>query len=108
MNIQLGTLASESTLYDVRVTTRQTPIMSQHVMNDGSYKIQEASTIKKIFEVEVINIYQNSNIESLETEYAKRTSLNFIFKAVSYTVKIFGDLGKSTGSYGTVITLVEV
>jgi hypothetical protein len=110
MEIKLGDLGTEHTFYYANIVIRRTKVMSQHVMNDGSYKFQEAPEVKRIFEVEFVKIFdpENENITNLETEYDKGTTLNFIYDEVNYTVKFVGELVKATSVHGTKITLMEV
>lgn len=114
MEIKLGTLGSEHTFYFANVVVRDTKVMSQHTMNDGSYKVQEAPEMKKVFDITLVKVRDpiHPNAENLETEYVKGTTLNLIIGEVSYTVKWIGELslpvlGKSADN-GTSIILIEV
>jgi len=114
MEIKLGTLGSEHTFYFANVVVRDTKVMSQHIMNDGSYKVQEAPEMKKVFDITFVKVRDpiHPNAANLQTEYLKGTTLNLIIEEVSYTVKWIGELslpvlGKSADR-GTTISLIEV
>ena len=107
MNIELGTAAAESTFTNTVVATSRQPIISSHINIDGSVDIQKAPTTKKAFTITLI--YPTSaEITSLESEYDKDITLNFIHKTVTYTVRFNGSLDKSTGEYSITFTLQEV
>ena len=76
-------------------------------MIDGSKKVQEAVYVKRIFDVTLIKP-TSTEITNIETEYDKGTTLNFIHKTVTYTVKFIGDLAKTTGDYAINFILQEV
>jgi len=107
MNIQLGTAASEVTFTNAGVFTSRRKVASSYTLLDGSKKVQEAENVKRLFEVILIKP-TSTEITNIETEYDKGTTLNFIFKSVTYTVKFVGNLDKSTGSYEIEFTLQEV
>lgn len=110
MEIKLGTLGSEHTFYYTNIITRRVKARSEHRMNDGSFKMQEAPEVKRIFEIEFVKIFDpdHENITNLETEFDKGTVLNLIIGEDNYTVKFIGELVKATSVHGTKITLIEV
>ena len=114
MEIQLGTLDSEKTFYFANVVIRDTKVMSQHVMNDGSYKFQEADEMKKSFDIDFVKVRDliHPNAANLQEEYLKGTTLNLIVEEISYTVKWVGELSLpilgNNADVGTSITLMEV
>lgn len=99
--------ASEVTFTNAIVRTSRQKTASVFTMIDGSKKIQEAIYIKRIFDVTLIKPTATETT-NIETEYDKGTTLNFIFKTVTYTVKFIGNLDKSTGDYAINFTLQEV
>jgi len=107
MDIQLGTAASEVTFTNVIVGTSRQKVASVITMIDGSKKIQEALYLKRLFDVILVRP-TSTEVINIETEYDKGTTLNFIHKTVTYTVRFIGDLTKSTGSYEITFTLQEV
>jgi hypothetical protein len=107
MDIKLGTAGSESTFTNVIVGTSRQKTASVFTMIDGSKKVQEAVHIKRVFDVTLIKPTA-TEVTNIETEYDKGTTLNFIFKTVTYKVKFIGSLDKSTGDYAINFTLQEV
>ena len=107
MNIQLGTAASEVTFTNAIVGTSRQKVTSVFIMIDGSKKVQEAVHVKRIFDVTLIKPTATETT-NMELEYDKGTTLNFIYKTVTYTVKFIGSLDKSSGSYEINLTLQEV
>lgn len=103
MNIQIG----EETFTNVIVATARQKVKSIYIMLDGSKKVQEAPEVKRLFNITLIRP-TSTEITNIETEYDKGTTLNFIHKLVTYTVKFIGDLEKSTGSYEMSFILQEV
>lgn len=114
MEIKLGTLDSETIFYFANVVVRDTKVMSQHTMLDGSYKVQEAPLMKKVFDITFVKVRDliHPNADNLRAEYLKGTTLNLIIEEVSYTVKWVGDLALPVlgrnADHGTSIVLVEV
>uniref|UniRef100_A0A6M3XKL0 Uncharacterized protein n=1 Tax=viral metagenome TaxID=1070528 RepID=A0A6M3XKL0_9ZZZZ len=106
MNIMLGTAASEVTFTNVIIGTSRQKVASVITMIDGSKKIQEAVNIKRVFDVILIKPTA-TEVTNIETEYDKGTTLNFIHKTVTYTVKFIGNLDKTTGDYAINFTLQE-
>jgi len=107
MNIELGTAAAESTFTNTVVAISRQPVMSSHINLDGSVTIQKAPTTKKAFTVTLVRP-TSAEITNIETEHDKDTTLNFIHKTITYTVRFIGSLDKSTGEYSITFTLQEV
>lgn len=107
MNIQLGTSGSEETFTNVIVSTSRRKTTTTHTLLDGSKKVQEATLIKRLFGIVLVKP-TSGEITNIGTEYDKGTVLNFIFKAVTYTVKFRGNLDKSTGNHEIIFSLQEV
>ena len=107
MNIQLGTAASEVTFTNAIVGTSRQKVASVTTMIDGSKKVQEAINIKRVFDVTLIKP-TSTEVTNIETEYDKGTTLNFIHKTVTYTVRFIGNLDKTTGDYAINFILQEV
>jgi len=107
MDIQLGTAGSESTFTNTIVAISRQPIISKHVMLDGSIQIQKAPTTKKVFTVTLIKP-TSTEVTNIEAEHDKDITLNFIHKSTTYTVRFIGSLDKSTQEYSITFTLQEV
>ena len=107
MDIELGTSGSESTFTNTVVATSRQPIISSHINIDGSVDIQKAPTTKKAFTVTLVRP-TSAEITNIETEHDKDTTLNFIHKTVTYTVRFIGSLDKSTGEYSITFNLQEI
>ena len=107
MNIEIGTSGSETTFTNAIVATSRQKVANTFTLLDGTKKIQEAPSVKRLFDVILVRP-TSVEVTNIETEYDKETTLNFIHKTVTYTVKFIGDLDKSTGSYEINLTLQEV
>ena len=107
MNIEIGTSGSESTFTNAIVATSRQKVANVFTLLDGTKKMQEASLVKRLFDVVLVRP-TSVEITNIETEYDKGTTLNFIHKTVTYTVKFIGELNKSTGTYEINFTLQEV
>lgn len=107
MECKIGTAGSEVTFTNVIVSTSRQKTTSSYKLLDGSVKIQEAPLIKRLFNITLIRPTATETT-NLESEFDKGTTLNFIHKSVTYTVKFIGDLDKSTGEYAINFILQEV
>jgi len=107
MDIKIGTVDLESTFTNCIVSTSRQKTTSSHKLLDGSVKIQEAPLMKKLFNVTLV-FPTSTEITNIEIEFDKSTTLNFIHKTVTYTVKFIGDLTKSTGDYSITFVLQEI
>lgn len=107
MDIELGTSGAETTFTNAVVAISRGKVTSSHIMLDGSYKIQEAPEVKRVFDVTLVKP-TSTEVTNVETEFDKGTTLKFIHKSVTYTVKFTGSLDKSTGAYEIMFTLQEV
>jgi len=84
---------SESTFTNTVVAISRQPVMSSHINLDGSVTIQKAPTTKKAFTVTLVRLLRQK-FTNIETEHDKDTTLNFIHKTVTYTVRFIGSLDK--------------
>ena len=107
MDIQIGTAAAETTFTNTIVATSRQKVANIFTLLDGTKKIQEAPSVKRLFDVVLVRPTA-TEVTNIETEYDKGTTLNFIHKTITYTVKFIGDLNKSTGTYEINLTLQEV
>lgn len=107
MNIQLGTSGAETTFTNAVVAISRGKVTSSHIMLDGSYKIQEAPEVKRVFDVTLVKP-TSTEVTNIETEYDKGTTLKFIHTGSTYTTKFIGTLDKSTGVYEIMFTLQEI
>jgi hypothetical protein len=89
------------------VATSRQKVANVFTLLDGTKKIQEAPSVKRLFDVVLVRP-TSAEVTNIETEYDKGTTLNFIHKTVTYTVKFIGDLNKSTGTYEINFVLQEV
>ena len=107
MNIEIGTSGSESTFTNAIVATSRQKVANVFTLLDGTKKIQEAPSVKRLFDVVLVRPTAGEIID-IETEYDKNITLNFIHKSITYTVRFIGYLDKSTGEYGITFSLQEV
>jgi len=76
-------------------------------MVDGTKKVQEAPTMKRVFDVTLVKP-TSAEVTAIETEYDKGTTLKFIFNSVTYSTKFSSSLDRSTGQYELYFVLQEV
>lgn len=107
MNIQLGSSGSETTFANAVVTTNRSKVATSYKLLDGSYKIQEAPLVKKLFEVMLVKP-TSTEVTNIETEFDKGILLSLIYASSTYSVKFIGELIKSSGLYEITFTLQEV
>lgn len=107
MDIRVGTTGDESIYTNAIVNTSRQKTTSSYRLLDGSVKIQEATEIKRLFDITLVRP-TSTEVNKIETEYDKGTTLKFTHKGVTYTIKFIGTLDKSTGTYEISFTLQEV
>lgn len=98
---------SGSTFTNAIVAISRQKTTSSYRLLDGSVKIQEAPEIKRVFDITLVKP-TSDEVDDIEDEYDKGTTLNFIHNGIIYTVKFIGTLDKSTGAYEISFTLQEV